>query len=147
LNVGVLAGYLSFSPLVDRVGRRRVFALMCVGSLVMLPVTFLTPRTCAQVLLLLPLPGVFQQRHFQRLSDLPAGVVSHADSRDRRGVLFQHGPGAGFHGSVCDRLPGYDVAQCWPRRQRRVHDLSRRIADSAIRAGDARQTTAGIIPR
>jgi hypothetical protein len=41
-NVGALAGYLSFGPLADRVGRRWVFALMCVGSLVMLPVTFLT---------------------------------------------------------------------------------------------------------
>ena len=29
LNVGALAGYLSFGPLADRVGRRWVFALMC----------------------------------------------------------------------------------------------------------------------
>jgi MFS family permease len=64
LNVGALAGYLSFSPLADRVGRRRVFALMCVGSLVMLPVTFLTPRTYAQVLWLLPLLGFFNNGIF-----------------------------------------------------------------------------------
>jgi MFS family permease len=64
LNVGALAGYLSFGPLADRVGRRRVFALMCVGSLVMLPVTFLTPRTYAQVLLLLPLLGFFNNGIF-----------------------------------------------------------------------------------
>jgi MFS family permease len=64
LNVGALAGYLSFGPLADRAGRRRVFAVMCVGSLVMLPVTFLTPRTYAQVLLLLPLLGFFNNGIF-----------------------------------------------------------------------------------
>ena len=64
LNVGALAGYLSFGPLADRVGRRWVFALMCVGSLVMLPVTFLTPRTYAHVLLLLPLLGFFNNGIF-----------------------------------------------------------------------------------
>jgi MFS family permease len=64
LNVGALAGYLSFGPLADRVGRRWVFALMCVGSLVMLPATFLTPRTYAQVLLLLPLLGFFNNGIF-----------------------------------------------------------------------------------
>lgn len=64
LNVGVLAGYLSFGPLADRVGRRCVFALMCLGSLVLLPVTFLTPRTYVQVLLLLPLLGFFNNGIF-----------------------------------------------------------------------------------
>ena len=64
LNVGALAGYLSFGPLADRVGRRRVFALMCFGSLVMLPVTFLTARTYGQVLLLLPLLGFFNNGIF-----------------------------------------------------------------------------------
>ncbi len=64
LNVGALAGYLSFGPLADRLGRRWVFAVMCLGSLVMLPVTFLTPRTYVQVLLLLPLLGFFNNGIF-----------------------------------------------------------------------------------
>jgi len=64
LNIGALAGYLSFGPLADRVGRRRVFALMCLGSLVMLPVTFLTPRSYVQVLFLLPLLGFFNNGIF-----------------------------------------------------------------------------------
>ena len=64
LNVGALAGYLSFGPLADRVGRRWVFALMCLGSLLLLPMTFLTPRTYAQVLLLLPLLGFFNNGIF-----------------------------------------------------------------------------------
>jgi len=64
LNAGALAGYLSFGPLADRFGRRAVFGLMCVGSLVMLPVTFLTPRSFTQVLLLLPLLGFFNNGIF-----------------------------------------------------------------------------------
>lgn len=64
LNVGALAGYLSFGPLADRFGRRPVFALMCAGSFVMLPVIFLAPRPYAQVLLLLPLLGFFNNGIF-----------------------------------------------------------------------------------
>jgi MFS family permease len=64
LNVGAVFGYLSFGPLADRLGRRPVFALMCVGSLVMLPITFLTPRSYIHVLLLLPLLGFFNNGIF-----------------------------------------------------------------------------------
>ena len=64
LNVGALAGYLSFGPLADRLGRRCVFALMCLGSLLLLPTTFLTPRTYTQVLVLLPLLGFFNNGIF-----------------------------------------------------------------------------------
>jgi MFS family permease len=64
LNAGALAGYLTFGPLAERFGRRAVFALMCLGSLVMLPATFLTPRSYAQVLLLLPLLGFFNNGIF-----------------------------------------------------------------------------------
>jgi MFS family permease len=64
LNAGALIGYLSFAPLADRFGRRPVFALMCAGSLVMLPITFLTPHAFAQVLLLLPVLGFFNNGIF-----------------------------------------------------------------------------------
>ena len=64
LNAGALVGYLSFGPLADRFGRRAAFALMCAGSLVMLPVTFLTPRKYEHVLLLLPLLGFFNNGIF-----------------------------------------------------------------------------------
>jgi MFS family permease len=64
LNAGALLGYLSFGPLADRFGRRAVFALMCAGSLVMLPVAFLTPRSYGHVLLLLPLLGFFNNGVF-----------------------------------------------------------------------------------
>lgn len=64
LNLGALGGYLSFGPLADRFGRRAVFGLMCAGSLVMLPTTFLTPHSFPQVLLLLPLLGFFNNGIF-----------------------------------------------------------------------------------
>ena len=64
LNAGALVGYLSFGPLADRFGRRAAFALMCTGSLVMVPLTFLTPRQYTHVLLLLPLLGFFNNGIF-----------------------------------------------------------------------------------
>jgi MFS family permease len=64
LNVGALIGYFSFGPVADWLGRRRAFALMCLGSLVMLPVTFMAPRSYTEVLLLLPLLGFFNNGIF-----------------------------------------------------------------------------------
>ncbi len=64
LNVGALGGYLSFGPLAERFGRRPVFALMCAGSLLMLPVAFLTPHAYPHVLALLPVLGFFNNGIF-----------------------------------------------------------------------------------
>jgi MFS family permease len=64
LNGGALFGYLGFGPLADRFGRRAVFALMCLGSFVMLPITYLLPTTYAGVLMLLPLLGFFNNGIF-----------------------------------------------------------------------------------
>jgi MFS family permease len=64
LNVGALVGYLSFGPFAEKFGRRAAFGLMLVGSLVFLPLTFLTPRSYAHVLLLLPLLGFFNNGIF-----------------------------------------------------------------------------------
>ncbi len=64
LNVGAVVGYLSFGPLADRLGRRAVFAIMCAGSLVMVPVTFLAPHSYWHVLLLLPVLGFFNNGIF-----------------------------------------------------------------------------------
>ena len=64
LNAGAIWGYLGFGWLADRFGRRPIFALMCTGSLVMLPVTFLTPHSYTQVLLLLPVLGFFNNGIF-----------------------------------------------------------------------------------
>ncbi|HEU4683110.1 MAG TPA: MFS transporter [Nitrospira sp.] len=64
LNAGALFGYLGFGPLADRFGRRPVFAFMCVGSAIMLPVTYLAPSTYAGVLMLLPILGFFNNGIF-----------------------------------------------------------------------------------
>ena len=64
LNAGAIFGYLSFGPLADRFGRRPVFAFMCIGSVVMLPITYLFPTSYAGVLILLPLLGFFNNGIF-----------------------------------------------------------------------------------
>ncbi len=64
LNGGALFGYLGFGPLAERFGRRPTFAFMCLGSLVMLPVTYLLPSTYAGVLMLLPILGFFNNGIF-----------------------------------------------------------------------------------
>lgn len=64
LNVGAIIGYLSFGPLADRLGRKPTFFLMCMGSLIMLPSTFLFPKDYATLLLLLPVLGFFNNGIF-----------------------------------------------------------------------------------
>ena len=64
LNGGAIFGYLGFGPLADRFGRRPVFAFMCLGSFIMLPVTYLLPSSYAAVLLLLPILGFFNNGIF-----------------------------------------------------------------------------------
>jgi len=64
LNAGAIFGYLGFGPLADRFGRRPVFAFMCVGSFVMLPVTYLIPTSYSGVLMLLPILGFFNNGIF-----------------------------------------------------------------------------------
>jgi MFS family permease len=64
LNAGAIFGYLGFGPMADRFGRRPVFAFMCLGSLIMLPVTYLLPSTYVGVLILLPILGFFNNGIF-----------------------------------------------------------------------------------
>ena len=64
LNAGAIFGYLGFGPLADRFGRRPVFAFMCLGSFVMLPLAFLVPTSYSGVLMLLPILGFFNNGIF-----------------------------------------------------------------------------------
>jgi len=64
LNAGAIFGYLGFGPLADRFGRRPVFAFMCLGSFVMLPITYLVPTSYSGVLMLLPILGFFNNGIF-----------------------------------------------------------------------------------
>jgi MFS family permease len=64
LNAGALFGYLGFGPLAERFGRRPIFAFMCLGSLIMLPVTYSVPHSYTDVLLLLPILGFFNNGIF-----------------------------------------------------------------------------------
>jgi len=52
-------GLLAFGPLAVRLGRRRAFALVQIGSLVIVPVTCYLPTSYWQLLILLPVLGFF----------------------------------------------------------------------------------------
>jgi MFS family permease len=64
LNAGSLIGYLAFGPLADRIGRRGAFFIMCLGSLIMLPITFFSPKEYTTLLWLLPVLGFFNNGIF-----------------------------------------------------------------------------------
>lgn len=64
LNVGAIAGYIAFAPLAEWVGRRGAFLIMLAGSAIVLPATFLSPKTYSTVLLLLPFLGFFSNGIF-----------------------------------------------------------------------------------
>ncbi|GKS57572.1 MFS transporter [Nitrospira sp.] len=64
LNAGAVIGYLSFGPLADRWGRRPIFGLMCVGSLIMLPITFLSSQSYMHLVVFLPVLGFFNNGIF-----------------------------------------------------------------------------------
>ena len=52
-------GLLAFGPLAERFGRKRTFALLHLGAVLIVPITCYVPQTYAQMLLLLPLYGFF----------------------------------------------------------------------------------------
>ena len=64
LNVGALAGYFSFAPLARWLGRRAGFAVMCGGSLALVPISFIPRHSYATLLLLLPMLGFFTKGLF-----------------------------------------------------------------------------------
>jgi MFS family permease len=64
LNAGAFLGYLAFAPLAERFGRKPAFLFFLVGSALMLPLTFLSTRDYAHILILLPLLGFFNNGIF-----------------------------------------------------------------------------------
>lgn len=64
LNAGAVVGYLAFAPMAEWLGRRRAFLVMLIGSAIMLPITFLGPRTYDATQWVLPLLGFFSNGIF-----------------------------------------------------------------------------------
>ncbi|HZR21730.1 MAG TPA: MFS transporter [Verrucomicrobiae bacterium] len=108
LNLGALAGYVSFGPLADRFGRRSAFGLMCCGSFIMLPTAFLTPRSYATVLALLPLLGFFNNGIFSGFAIYLPELFPTAIRATGAGFCFNVGRVLASAGPF---LTGYLVAQ------------------------------------
>ena len=64
LTAGALFGDLGFGPLAERFGRRPVFGLMCLGSLLLLTATYFVPHRYAEGVVLLPVLGFFNNGIF-----------------------------------------------------------------------------------
>jgi MFS family permease len=58
-TIGGGLGLLAFGPMAVRIGRRRAFALVQIGSLVIVPIACYLPATYHQLLILLPIYGFF----------------------------------------------------------------------------------------
>jgi MFS family permease len=59
LNVGAIAGYLSFPVLAEKFGRKPAFGMMLAGSAIALPSVFLMPKSFTTFLVALPILGFF----------------------------------------------------------------------------------------
>ena len=144
LNAGAIFGYLSFGPLADRFGRRPVFAFMCIGSVVMLPTTYLLPTTYSRRLMLLPLLGFFNNGIF---SGFPIYLPELYPTRLRAtgaGFCFNAGR---VLASASPFLTGWLVTDTRHIRTSCQHggiDLSAWISGLNLRTGDQGQTAAGI---
>jgi MFS family permease len=57
--LGMLAGFLTFGPLAERIGRRGTFLFMHLAAFAIVPVTCYLPTNYAQMLAVLPLFGFF----------------------------------------------------------------------------------------
>jgi MFS family permease len=108
LNLGALAGYVSFGPLADRFGRRPIFGLMCCGSVIVLPTAFLTPHSYGTVLALLPLLGFFNNGIFSGFAIYLPELYPTAIRATGAGFCFNVGRVLASAGPF---LTGYLVAQ------------------------------------
>ena len=108
LNAGALVGYICFGPLAERLGRRPVFALVCLGSVIMVPVAFLVPRSYGVVLLLLPALGFFNNGIFSGFAIYLPELYPTAIRATGAGFCFNAGRALASTGPF---LTGYLVQQ------------------------------------
>jgi MFS family permease len=57
--MGMLAAFLSFGPIAERIGRRATFLLLHLGAVIVVPLTCYLPQTAWQMYVMLPVFGFF----------------------------------------------------------------------------------------
>ncbi len=144
LTAGALFGDLGFGPLAERFGRRPVFGLMCLGSLLLLTATYFVPHRYAEGVVLLPVLGFFNNGIFSGFPILPPRVVPDAAPCHRRRILFQRRPHTCLRRALRHRLARDQAGTVQQCRECYHIDLPAWLSHTPIRNRNQRETVTGV---
>jgi MFS family permease len=91
LQVGAFIGYLSFGPIADRFGRRRVFALFLVAAAILVPVYGSLVRTPVLLFVLSPLLGFLGHAYWSMIGPFLSELFPTAVRASGQGLGYNSG--------------------------------------------------------
>jgi MFS family permease len=91
LQLGAFAGYLSFGPLADRFGRRRVFAVMLIAAALLVPVYGSMVRTPAMLFALSPVLGFLGHAYWSMIGPFLSELFPTAVRASGQGLGYNSG--------------------------------------------------------
>jgi MFS family permease len=91
LQVGAFVGYLSFGPIADRFGRRRVFALFLVAAAILVPVYGSLVRTPVLLFVLSPLLGFLGHAYWSMIGPFLSELFPTAVRASGQGLGYNSG--------------------------------------------------------
>jgi MFS family permease len=91
LQVGAFIGYLSFGPIADRFGRRRVFALFLVAAAILVPIYGSLVRTPVMLFALSPLLGFLGHAYWSMIGPFLSELFPTAVRASGQGLGYNSG--------------------------------------------------------
>jgi MFS family permease len=91
LQVGAFVGYLSFGPIADRFGRRRVFALFLVAAAILVPIYGSLVRTPVMLFALSPLLGFLGHAYWSMIGPFLSELFPTAVRASGQGLGYNSG--------------------------------------------------------
>lgn len=91
LQIGAFAGYLSFGPLADRFGRRRVFAVMLIAAALLVPIYGSMVRTPAMLFALSPVLGFLGHGYWSMIGPFLSELFPTAVRASGQGLGYNSG--------------------------------------------------------